>query len=274
MKTKYISIVIFFISIITPTTSYAKTKINGLYYDLNTQDLEATVIPKSTSYVIDCYTESSIIIPEEVQYKGKTYKVTAIGPNSFSDCENLTSITIPQTVKFIGLSAFAFCTKLKSITLPSGITRIETGTFNNCHSLKTIVIPEGVTTISQSAFKQCSSLESITLPNSLKFISPSAFEESTAIKSVIVKSPTPIAIYKNTFNVFGNLYVPKGSKEAYEKAAIWQDFNIIEDETTSIEDLQATLDSQPSPIFTLSGQRISTPRKGLVIIKGKKVVVK
>ena len=69
-------------------------------------------------------------------------------------------------------------------------------------------------------------------------------------------------------------YIRQGEPDKREKAAIWQNFNIIEGEPTGIENLQATLDSQPSPIFTLSGQRISTPRKGLVIIKGKKVVVK
>ena len=273
MKTKHIDIVIILLSIIAPTTTYAMTEINGLYYDLNAQDLEATVVPQSTSYAIHYYRESSIIIPEEVKYRGKTYKVTAIGPHSFHDCENLTSITIPPTVKFIGLSAFAFCQKLKSITLPSGITRIETGTFDNCHSLKSIIIPEGVKTISQSAFKNCTSLKSITLPYSLNFISPGAFAESMAIQSVILKSPTPIAIYKNTFFVFGNLYVPKGSKEAYEKAAIWQDFNIIEDETTGIEDLQVPPTSNFSQFFTLSGLHTSNSQSGRIYIRnGKKFI--
>ena len=157
--------------------------------------------------------------------------------------------------------------------MPNSIKRIEPGTFGGCESLKSITIPEGVTTIAQNSI-DVYSIESITLPSTLKFISPEAFFGVTSIKSVIAKSPTPIALYKNSFPVFGNLYVPKGSKEAYEKAAIWQNFNIIEGEPTGIENLQATLDSQPSPIFTLSGQRISTPRKGLAIIKGKKVVVK
>ena len=269
MKTRHISIVIVVLSLIMPIASYAKTLINGLYYDFNAQTLEATVVSNSSGY----YTASSINIPEEIKHKDQTYKITAIGSDAFRNAENLTSITIPQTVKYVGDNAFLDCIKLKSITLPNGLTRIEYGTFQGCHDLKSITIPEGVTTISQDAFSNCESLESIVLASSINFISPGAFQESTAIKSVTVNSPTPIAIYKNTFSVFGNLYVPKGSKEAYEKAAIWQDFNIIEEgAATGISNLNA--DNSSQNIYSISGTHLSTPRKGMNIINGKKVVIK
>ena len=252
MKTK-VNILMVALSLIASTVSYAKTAINGLCYELNNKTLEATVVSLNdfNNDSEENYKETSFVVPAEITYDNKTYKVTAIEIGAFAVCSNLTSITLPNTIKHIGSSAFSGCKKLAFVTLPNSIKRIEPGTFGGCESLK-----------------------SITLPSTLKFISPEAFFGVTSIKSVIVKSPTPIALYKNSFPVFGNLYVPKGSKEAYEKAAIWQNFNIIEGEPTGIENLQATLDSQPSPIFTLSGQRISTPRKGLVIIKGKKVVVK
>ena len=275
MKTK-VNILMVALSLIASTVSYAKTAINGLCYELNNKTLEATVVSLNefNNDSEENYKETSFVVPAEITYDNKTYKVTAIEIGAFAVCSNLTSITLPNTIKHIGSSAFSGCKKLAFVTLPNSIKRIEPETFGGCESLKSITIPEGVTTIAQYSIDVPSSIESITLPSTLKFISPEAFFGVTSIKSVIVKSPTLIALYKNSFPVFGNLYVPKGSKEAYEKAAIWQNFNIIEGEPTGIENLQATLDSQPSPIFTLSGQRISTPRKGLVIIKGKKVVVK
>ncbi len=44
------------------------------------------------------------------------YKTTYVGDDAFSYCENLTSITIPNTVTYIGDQAFC-CENLESITI-------------------------------------------------------------------------------------------------------------------------------------------------------------
>ena len=267
MKTMYIKIVMVALLLIASYTSYAQTLINDLYYEFDSQTSEATVVLNGNE------TASSINIPEEVTRNENTYKVTKIGTEAFHNNENLTSIFIPNTVKYIGTYAFANCCMLTRITLPSDITRIEKGTFQNCTAIKSLTIPQGVKTISNYAFHNCPELESIVLPSSINFISPYSFTECPTLKSITVSSPIPIAMYMNTFTVFGNLYVPKGSKEAYEKAAIWQDFNIIaEGEATGISTLNA--DHSPQSIYSISGTHLSAPRKGVNIINGKKVVIK
>lgn len=278
MKTTYIGIVMMALSLLSPTASHAQTLVNGLYYKFNTLTLEASIDPNINEEEEDAdktgYEDEVIVVPEEITYDNKTYKVTAINNNAFYGCRNLVSITLPNTIKHIGTFAFGACINLSDVTLPTSIKRIDYYTFLYCIALRSITIPEGVTTISQEAFAECQNLRSIFLPSTIKFIAPKAFDKDTALKSVTVRSPTPIAIYNNIFPVYGDLYVPKGSKEAYEKAAIWQNFNIIEyTPTTGIEDCQAPLTQKSSPIFTLSGQRASKTQSGRIYIQnGKKII--
>lgn len=276
MKTTYKSIVTIALALITSTASYASILIDGLYYEFFDETLEAMVVKDEKSNNIEpSYTASTINIPEEVTYNNKTYKVTVIGEDAFQLNKNLTSISIPETVRSIGASAFWGCEKLKSITLPSGITKIERSVFAACQSLKSVTIPEGVTIISESAFANCSSLESVAIPSSVTFISPKAFSLCSSLKSIIVKSPTPIDLFNDTFDTFGKLYVPEGSKDAYSQSPIWKNFTIIEGtETTGITNIPTSITQQPSPVFNLSGQSLTTPQKGLNIINGKKVIVK
>ena len=70
--------------------------------------------------------------------------VTIIDSKAFSDCRNLTSITISDSVKKIGKFAFLGCTNLKSITIPDSVEKIGSGAFAGCTSLKIITIPKNL----------------------------------------------------------------------------------------------------------------------------------
>ena len=279
MNRLYTRILIVVLSLIVSVVATAKTTIDGICYELDSKNFKATVTymgENSFSGYYPKYTASSINIPSEVKYDNKTYKVTSIAPNAFSLCTDVKSINIPNTVSSIGKNAFYGCTNLTSVNIPNSIKKIETGVFNGCEKLTSIIIPEGVTTISQEAFLGCELLTSIVLPSTITFISPLSFMCCYSLKSVTTKSPTPIALYNETFDVFGELHVPEGSKEAYSKAPIWKKFTIIEDtetETTGIAQLSSNT-QQPTSVFNLSGQSLTAPQKGLNIINGKKVIVK
>lgn len=57
----------------------------------------------------------------------------SIGASAFSDCANLTSITIPNSVISIGEGAFCG-SGLTSIIIPDGVTSIGELAFEDCES--------------------------------------------------------------------------------------------------------------------------------------------
>ncbi|MBQ6558556.1 MAG: cell wall-binding repeat-containing protein [Clostridia bacterium] len=78
--------------------------------------------------------------------------VTAIGAQEFFYFYELTSVTIPGTVKTIGYEAFDSCLSLKSITIPEGVTTICDAAFEDCHRLANINLPDSLTSIGEGAF--------------------------------------------------------------------------------------------------------------------------
>ncbi|MBR3687042.1 MAG: leucine-rich repeat domain-containing protein [Clostridia bacterium] len=124
-----------------------------------------------------CYDITSVIIPDSV---------TSIANNAFESCWNLTSVTIPDSVTSIGDSAFAGCWALTSITIPESVTTIGYMTFSDCDSFTNITIPDSVTSIGDSAFNSCDNLTSITIPNSVTYIGVYAFNCCTNLTSITI----------------------------------------------------------------------------------------
>ena len=91
---------------------------------------------------------ATCVIPDEIHGK----KVTKIGENAFRDRTELTSVTIPDSVKYIFGRAFSGCTSLETVTIPNSVTDIYSGAFYNCTSLKSVTIPASVTNIEDHAF--------------------------------------------------------------------------------------------------------------------------
>lgn len=114
------------------------------------------------------YTE--VTIPSS--YNGKP--VTEIYRYAFSDCDDLTSVTIPDGVTTIGNSAFDCCSKLATVNLPNTVNLIGEEAFAVCESLNEIEIPSSVTVIERAAFRYCE-LTSINLPEGVKEIGEEAF---------------------------------------------------------------------------------------------------
>lgn len=132
------------------------------------------------------------------------YVVTKINTESFKDCTNLSSVTIPDTVMLIDSYAFAGCSSLSSVTIPEGdgmriiedavfkdCTSLESivipdlgipgadNLFENCTSLKTVTLSEGIYQLPQHMFKGCTSLHYLRIPNSVAVIGQLTFEESS-----------------------------------------------------------------------------------------------
>ena len=125
----------------------------------------------------------TVVIPDTIDGKS----VTSIGEFAFSDCDSLTSITIPDSVTSIGESAFNGCTSLTSITIPDSVTSIGGWAFSGCTSIKSITIPDSVTEIGRSAFIDCTSLTSITIPDSVTEIGDYAFHGCSSLTAIDVE---------------------------------------------------------------------------------------
>ena len=105
------------------------------------------------------------ILPEKLQY---------IGNDAFFDCEQLSAVNLPESLKELRFRCLAG-TAIRQIKIPSKCVVIPSCCFDNCKLLKTIILPEKLEEIELSAFES-SGVESIIIPASVKKIERNAFD--------------------------------------------------------------------------------------------------
>ena len=113
-------------------------------------------------------------------------RLQRIGNYAFSDCNNLTGITIPAGVNTIGNYAFYNCASLTGITIPEGVTAISQYAFSGCTSLTGIIIHEGITSIGGNAFSGCTSLTSVTIGENVTTIGSNAFSGCSSLTEITI----------------------------------------------------------------------------------------
>lgn len=126
--------------------------------------------------------DSKLTVPETLA----GHKVLRIGVSAFSDCSNLTSITIPDSVTSIGVCAFYHCSNLTSISIPDSVTCIDEHAFYYCSNLTSITIPDSAASIGRFAFYSCNNLTSIIIPDSVTSIGEHAFSWCDSLTSITI----------------------------------------------------------------------------------------
>ena len=194
-----------------------------------------------------------------------------IGDNAFCDCSGLTSLTLPSGVTEIGNAAFEGCSGLASLTLPSGVTKIGYSAFLRCSGLTSLTLPSGVTEIGNAAFEGCSGLTSLTLPSGVAKIGDYAFHGCSGLTSIYVYTEKLPNMGSDVFDGCDakkcTVYVPKGTYDDYWLSEFGYFENIVEFDPTGINNVITSNDAKELSRYSVNGQRLSAPTKGLNIVK-------
>ena len=205
MKTNRFFLLVMVITFACPIyISAQKVLIDGLYYTLDQEHLTAQVARQDKASIEGEYT-----IEEQVVYEDVTYQVTDLADLAFYECNKLTSIVLPSTLRKWGNSVFCNCSALTSCIIPDHTI----DTIPYCALFGTALtefrVPDGVVYIEQRSFESMKSLERVYLPNSVKEVSQWAFHE---------QSPDPLKepIYNDRLfvrmprNYSGKYSIPSG----------------------------------------------------------------
>ena len=169
-------LVIFHRNLTDKTLSSAVKRWGGLRELSSTvNSLLANCAPKKITVSSEITMLTDEMIHKQVESVTVSEGVTEIGEGAFANCANLTSISLPRSLRIIRARAFENCALLTRITIPNGVERIEEKAFCGCTALKDVLMPDALRTLGASAFKSCAALDSIRLPGCMSSIGEAAF---------------------------------------------------------------------------------------------------
>lgn len=249
-------------------------RIDGLRYMLGGSDEDgytATIARQNKEM------KGDIEVPEKVEYEGREYNVCAmVSPTSqtafsdgtfetvdgaFQDCQ-ISSVSLPATLKTIAVGAFNNCQLLSQVTLAEGIEVLGTACFAGCTSLEEIYLPETVTDLGcvtdfgywSYVFGGCTSLKKVNTPKLVTQIGNGCFKGSGIETFLIPQNIKTLAPYcfasdqlknikichtsltaesitfteSNFADVSGiELIVPEGKTSLYKNFYPWKSFGTI-----------------------------------------------
>lgn len=279
-----------------PADAYETSSIlrdNTIGYDMFREcaSLRYVTLPEGITEIKDgaftsCTDLRKVNIPSTVKKIGE----------GFRNCHKLTSITLPEGITEIGDFCFSHCTGLTEIDIPVAVKTIGDGAF--CYSgIKKVIVPEGVKNIGVAAFSDCENLTTVILPSTTTKIGDNAFLRDSALTSIYCFAETPPSVGQDAFTMTSKknsdkpiLHVPADTKAFYnQKNGVSENLTVEEmpdgttysqvvemiNTTTGISSVKRTyVSTKDAPRYNLSGQRVSSSYKGIVIQNGRKFVAK
>jgi hypothetical protein len=186
----------------------------------------------------------------------------------------------------IGKDMFAYLGTLEEVKLPLTATHVGYRAFWNLQKISDLSIPEGVEGIEYAAFTECVNLKTLSLPSTLKTFDATALtndESEPALCQLTVAAIEPPVVTSSFWNELASkcsLMVPEESVEAYRNHPQWGRFvNISSNKAPTAVNQVERADNAPSAWYSYDGRQLTSPVKGLNIVRMndgsvKKVMVK
>ncbi|MBQ9077659.1 MAG: leucine-rich repeat domain-containing protein [Muribaculaceae bacterium] len=170
----------------------ALSVIDGIIYG-NTSDTEAQVVSYNKIGL-----PSTLVIPSNIVLDNEGFNVTSIGCSAFLGCNQITSVSIPNTVTTIGMSAFSGCSQLTAVSIPNSVSEIGDYAFSGT-KITDILFGEKIKSLSESV-----------LPNGITYI-------------ILYTSVPPNVLEVNSVEYISNvtLVVPSSSIYVYTSHPFW-----------------------------------------------------
>ena len=244
-------------------------------------NLTSVTLPTNLKYIAygtfeNCYALTSVTLPPNL--RGMT------GGN-FNNCRSLTNLDLPSSLTFIEEYAFNNCKSLTNLNLPSSLTFIGVSAFSDCKGLTSLTLSPNIIVVGQEAFGHCRNLSTLTIPQGLTSIArlnQYHIFSGSGLESVYVawQTPAPAGFFFDDFDISKcTLYVPLGTKQAYSGTEVWREFGEIKEyDVSGVGKVDNHSEAKEVSRYSLDGQRLSAPVKGLNIVRYsdgsiKKVVV-
>ena len=230
------------------------------WLDIEFASIHATPLHNENAHLYFSNAEAThITIPDNI---------TEIKKNAFYGGRYIEKIIIPESVTSIGVCAFQECSLLKTagpigsgcdiefgwttkmpsyafhtanclekVIIPSTFTAIKDRSFTYCSSLKCIDLPESCVAIEVEGLKGCTSLESIIIRAGNINIQTGALAGNTSLRRVYFETSTPPKSTSTFMEIASGeafVWVPKGSKSAYEAFFDGKGYTVKEGEDFSL----------------------------------------
>lgn len=222
---------------------------------------------------IDGIETRDLVIPSYIVKDGIRCCVTGIGRGAFSNCRNIVTVRLPETLVAVKEKAFLGCRNIESVILADSTEVIGDSAFSGCSALRNIEFGESLKSIGRYAFWGCGEIGAISFPAAMESIGRCSFSGCDKLKDIYCGAVPPLCdewCFGFSDDVFKRavLHVPNGSSGDYGLSPVWHKFsNIVEaGDVSGVDELNVSSDGslEPVRIFDSSGKCVYRGNDALV----------